>query len=56
MLDEICAKDKDEAVEKLEKFTHELCYPVRTATEAVNICPLAYYADIICTLCGHCLH
>lgn len=36
------------AADLLEKVTHELCYIYGRATKAVNICPPAYYADIVC--------
>ncbi|VUC20833.1 unnamed protein product [Clonostachys rosea] len=49
LLDEIFReKYQDQAPNKLEKLTHELCYLFGRATKAVSICPPAYYADIVC--------
>lgn len=41
-------KFKEEAAEKMENFTHRLCYIFGRSTSAVSICTPAYYADIAC--------
>nr|ACY36939.1 argonaute-like protein [Cryphonectria parasitica] len=41
--------DFTEAVNKLEEFTHKVCYLFGRATRAVSLCTPAYYADILCT-------
>ncbi|KAI1205258.1 Piwi-domain-containing protein [Annulohypoxylon truncatum] len=42
------AKFGAEAANKLETFTHSLCYLFGRSTTAVSICTPAYYADIVC--------
>ncbi|OBT44143.1 hypothetical protein VE00_04788 [Pseudogymnoascus sp. WSF 3629] len=32
----------------LEELTHNICYFFARATNAVSICPPAYYADLAC--------
>ncbi|KAL1297327.1 hypothetical protein AAFC00_004875 [Neodothiora populina] len=34
--------------DRLEAFTHSMCYLFNRATKAVSICPPAYYADLLC--------
>ncbi len=49
LLDEIFRVDYGaDAANALEKMTHDLCYLYGRATEAVSICPPAYYADLVC--------
>lgn len=37
------------AADKLQDFTHKMCYLFGRATKAVSVCPPAYYADLVCT-------
>ncbi|OTA85831.1 hypothetical protein M434DRAFT_376742, partial [Hypoxylon sp. CO27-5] len=42
-------KEGGKAADKLETFTHNLCFIFGRTTGAVSICTPAYYADIACT-------
>lgn len=47
--DEIFGKwSRQDAVNRLERMTHDLCYVYGRATKAVSVCTPAYYADIVC--------
>jgi eukaryotic translation initiation factor 2C len=32
----------------LEQLSYSICYLFGRATKAVSVCPLAYYADLVC--------
>ena len=36
------------AADALEQLSHSMCYLFGRATEAVSVCPPAYYADLVC--------
>ncbi|OTB01637.1 hypothetical protein M426DRAFT_63588, partial [Hypoxylon sp. CI-4A] len=42
------AKYNQNAADRLESFTHSLCFLFGRCTNAVGICAPAYYADIVC--------
>ena len=51
--DEVFRKEKlkppfTNAADALEQLSHSMCYLFGRATEAVSVCSLAYYADLVC--------